>query len=79
METGSFESTTSESASSEEEEEEDDDEGFEERKKNINETKTKLPVISMNEVAEHADPSDAWMVIYDKVFDVTSFLNEVFE
>ena len=36
-----------------------------------------LPIYSMAEVEEHRDPSDAWMVIYDRVYDVTSFLEEV--
>ena len=43
------------------------------------ETDEDLPIISMAEVEEHRDTSDAWMVIYDRVYDVTSFLQEVID
>ena len=36
-----------------------------------------IRIINMAEVKEHCDPSDAWMVIYDRVYDVTEFLIEV--
>ena len=36
----------------------------------------KLAIISLDEVALHCYPQDAWMVIYDKVYDVTEFLHE---
>ena len=36
-----------------------------------------VPIISMTEVKEHNSPSDAWMVLYDKVYDVTNFLSSV--
>ena len=34
------------------------------------ESDEELPIISMAEVEEHNDVTDAWMVIYDKVYDV---------
>ncbi len=36
-----------------------------------------LPVISLTEVAEHRSLDSAWMVIYDKVYDITEMLSEV--
>jgi cytochrome b involved in lipid metabolism len=36
-----------------------------------------LPVITMDEVGEHYTQNDAWMVIYDKVYDFTHFMDEV--
>lgn len=36
-----------------------------------------IPIINMAEVREHCDPNDGWMVIYDRVYDVTDFLIEV--
>ena len=36
-----------------------------------------IPLINMAEVREHCDPNDGWMVIYDRVYDVTDFLIEV--
>ena len=36
-----------------------------------------LTIYSMAEVRKHRDVSDGWMVIYDKVYDVTDFLDEV--
>ena len=36
-----------------------------------------LEIYTMAEVQEHRDVTDAWMVIYDKVYDVTEFLEEV--
>ena len=38
-----------------------------------------LSIISMAEVREHSEITDGWMVIYDKVYDVTQFLQEVIE
>ena len=37
---------------------------------------TNLPIISLDEVSEHSSRNDGWMVIYDRVYDVTSFLRE---
>ena len=36
-----------------------------------------LPIYSMSEVKDHYETSDAWMVLYDRVYDVTKFLHEV--
>jgi cytochrome b involved in lipid metabolism len=36
-----------------------------------------LPEIRMEEVSKHHRLSDAWMVIYDKVYDFTTFLAQV--
>merc|ERR1711962_544379 len=35
-----------------------------------------LPIISLDEVSEHSSRNDGWMVIYDRVYDVTNFLRE---
>ena len=37
---------------------------------------TNLPLISLEEVSEHSSRYDGWMVIYDRVYDVTTFLRE---
>ena len=37
----------------------------------------KLLCISLNEVANHCYPWDCWVVLYDRIYDVTSFLIEV--
>lgn len=34
-------------------------------------------IISMKEVSWHDEPGDCWVIIFDKVYDVTKFLNEV--
>ncbi|XP_073822458.1 cytochrome b5 [Musca autumnalis] len=36
----------------------------------------RLPEISLDAVAHHDDYSDCWVVIYDRVYDVTSFLQD---
>lgn len=36
---------------------------------------TGLGLISLAEVAEHCDMTDAWTVVYDKVYDVTEYLS----
>ena len=38
---------------------------------------TELQQYSLAQVAEHNKPNDVWMVIHDKVYDVTKFLAEV--
>ncbi|TMW47405.1 hypothetical protein DOY81_007517 [Sarcophaga bullata] len=38
--------------------------------------KASLPVIPLEAVAKHDDYSDCWVVIYDRVYDVTSFLQD---
>jgi len=46
----------------------------------INSTTTpvtpKLPEYSLSEVSDHCSPDDCWLVIYDRVYDVTNFLND---
>lgn len=37
---------------------------------------TQLKEYSLSEVSEHSSPTDCWLVIYDKVYDVTPFLIE---
>lgn len=34
-------------------------------------------VITLSEVAYHDTPKDCWIVIYDRVYDITHFLDEV--
>lgn len=36
-----------------------------------------LQEISMKEVSMHDDASSCWIIIYDRVYDVTAFLNTV--
>lgn len=33
--------------------------------------------ITLEEVSWHDNSSDCWIVIYDRVYDITDFLNEV--
>ncbi|KAA0199140.1 hypothetical protein HAZT_HAZT000066 [Hyalella azteca] len=40
------------------------------------ENEPKLPEYSLNEVAQHDMMHDCWIVLYDKVYDVTDFLFE---
>ena len=54
----------------EEEEEENDDNN------NVDKA-TSLPIICMDEVGDHYTPNDAWMVVYDKVYNFTDFMMEV--
>lgn len=35
------------------------------------------PIIPLKEVAEHDSYDDCWIVLYDRVYDVTNFLHEV--
>ena len=39
---------------------------------------TVAPEYTLSEVAAHHDASSCWMVIRDKVYDVTSFIGEVY-
>lgn len=41
--------------------------------------KTQVPdkFITMEEVSWHDEPNDCWIIIFDKVYDVTGFLDEV--
>lgn len=34
------------------------------------------PLIPMREVSRHAEPGDCWVVIFDKVYDVSAYLDE---
>lgn len=36
------------------------------------------PIISLKQVAEHDSYDDCWIILYDRVYDVTNFLNEVY-
>lgn len=36
-----------------------------------------LPEISLKEVAQHDEMCDCWVVIYDRVYNVTDFLRSV--
>ncbi|XP_055710701.1 uncharacterized protein LOC129806260 [Phlebotomus papatasi] len=38
------------------------------------EEEIELPEISLEEVANHDSASDCWIVIYDRIYDVTKFL-----
>lgn len=35
------------------------------------------PIITLKEVATHDTYDDCWIILYDRVYDVTQFLNEV--
>lgn len=35
------------------------------------------PIITLKEVSEHDSYDDCWIILYDRVYDVTRFLNEV--
>lgn len=37
---------------------------------------SQLPEFSLHQVSEHCTPDDCWIVIFDKVYDVTDFLLE---
>lgn len=34
-------------------------------------------IISMKEVSWHDEPNDCWVIIFDRVYDITDFLDEV--
>ncbi len=53
-----------------------DDDIEESANKETSSASEELPVISLDQVAEHCYSQDAWMVIFDKVYDVTEFLHE---
>ena len=36
-----------------------------------------LPIYTLHEVGQHNDPTDGWIVLYDLVYDVTSFMESV--
>lgn len=33
--------------------------------------------ITLEEVSWHDTPGDCWIIVYDRVYDITDFLNEV--
>lgn len=39
--------------------------------------KKKLPTFTWEEVAKHNTGESLWLVVHDKVYDVTSFMDEV--
>lgn len=41
-----------------------------------NEVKETVKIFSLSEIAEHNKSDSCWMVIHDKVYDVTKFLDE---
>ncbi|KAL9929992.1 cytochrome b5 [Glossina fuscipes fuscipes] len=45
-------------------------------KSNVSLTATSLPEICLKIVAQHDDYSDCWIVVYDRVYDVTNFLQD---
>lgn len=36
-----------------------------------------LPEINLGQVSWHDQPDDCWIVLYDRVYDITEFLREV--
>lgn len=34
-------------------------------------------IITLSEVARHDSPQDCWVVVYDRVYDITTFFDEV--
>ena len=38
---------------------------------------SEIPQISLREVGDHCSMEDAWIVFYDRVYDITNFLYEV--
>lgn len=40
-------------------------------------TDKKLKHISLDEVSDHYSFNDCWIIIYDRVYDVTDFLDQV--
>lgn len=38
---------------------------------------SRLQCFTLNEVANHGDASDCWIIIYDRVYRITDFLNSV--
>lgn len=38
---------------------------------------SKLPLFTLQEVLQHDMPNDCWIVLYDRVYDITSFLHSV--
>lgn len=40
-------------------------------------TNSRLECFSLSEVANHGDASDCWIIIYDRVYRITDFLDKV--
>lgn len=38
---------------------------------------SQIHCFSLNEVANHGDASDCWIIIYDRVYRITDFLDKV--
>lgn len=38
---------------------------------------SRIQCFSLNEVADHGDASDCWIIIYDRVYQITDFLDKV--
>lgn len=36
-----------------------------------------VPLYTMSQVSDHCEFSDCWVVIFDRVYDITDFLNQV--
>lgn len=47
------------------------------RKKSLCSGRSKDSVISLEEISWHDNEKDCWVVIYDRVYDLTNFLQEV--
>lgn len=45
--------------------------------RSASEIDNKLKVITLDEVSEHYNSRDCWVVIYDRVYDITKLLNVV--
>lgn len=43
------------------------------------ESDNKLTQISMSEISMHDSIDDCWVIIYDRVYDITNFLDQVSE
>lgn len=41
-----------------------------------NENEPKTRIITLSEVSCHDSPKDCWVIIYDRVYDITNFLDE---
>lgn len=47
------------------------------RKKSLCSGRAKNSIISLEEMSWHDNEKDCWVVIYDRVYDLTNFLDEV--
>jgi len=44
--------------------------------KNVKIDPESLPQYTLSEVSEHCMPDDCWIIVFDRVYDVTDFLDE---